>query len=188
MYKKKELNSHDSIRVNDYTYQSPTRNSAEMYMTGLCRYGRINCSDEKLACDEDEWNQRRELPPDDERLKNLHEGNEETHLKSQKSGKTGNGTDGTEADHVAVRGTSVLRSSGDGVGDSGGHARGTGAGDPGDGDGTGSEGQLGALGADDGCADGVVDDGGGGGGLDHGAAAGEDGDGCGGGRGGGSSG
>lgn len=111
-----------------------------------------------------------------------------THLKSQKSGKTGNSTNGTEADHVAVRGTSVLGSSGDGVGHSGGHARGTGAGDPGDGDGAGSERQLGALGADDGCADGVVDDGGGGGRLDDGAAAGEDGDGCSGSRSGGSSG
>lgn len=108
--------------------------------------------------------------------------NKGNHLESQKSGKTGNSTNGTEADHVAVRGTSVLGSSGDGAGHRGRHARGTGAGYPGDGDGAGSEGQLGALGADDGGADGVVDDGGGGGGLDDGAAAGEDGDGGGGGR------
>lgn len=73
-----------------------------------------------------------------------------------------------------------MRCSRDGAGHGGRHARGAGAGDPGDGGSASSDGQLGALRADDGGADGVVGDGAQGSGrgrLDHGAAAGEDGDG-----------
>lgn len=125
-----------------------------------------------------------------ERRKDLHEDQNKkkkrtTRLESQKSGETGNGTNGTEADHVTVCGTGVLGCGRHGAGNAGGNAGAAGAGDPGHGDGAGSHGQLGgggALRADDGGADGVVNDGGRGGDRgDDGAAAGEDGDGGGGG-------
>lgn len=167
----------------------PRANSPEMYIavSVLCRYGD---DDDQLLAQKMQTNGIRDENPHqrmkDSRMYKKQE-KKKTHLKGQKSGETGNSTNGTEADHVTVGGTSVLGSSGDGAGHRGGHARGAGAGDPGNGDGASAERQLGALGADDGGADGVVDDGaqgGGGGGLDDGAAAGEDGDGGGGGRGG----